>query len=1625
MDADSSERFVLLNQLADEFAARYRRGERPTLEEYVGRHPELADDIRAVFPALVEMEQVKEDRQQASESAGGPLPPLERLGDFRILREVGRGGMGVVYEAEQLSLGRHVALKVLPRQVLADARTRGRFEREARAAARLHHTNIVPVFGVGEHDGLPYYVMQFIRGLGLDAVLEELKQLQAGAKGSGSAPGRTGGELCVSRGEVSAADVARALVTGQFIPAPDEDASAPPAAAGAMTEPAAGGVEGPTPGAGAAPAPVAGRLSDTLSSSVVLPGAGVARRPGERPPSYWQSVARIGVQVADALEHAHKQGVLHRDVKPSNLLLDTHGTVWVTDFGLAKADDQQDLTQTGDVLGTRRYMPPEAFDGKADARGDIYSLGLTLYELLALRPAFDERDRPRLIKRVTTTEPPRLDVVNPAIPRDLVTIVQKATDREPGRRYATAGELAADLQRFLDDQPIQARRVSALEQLARWGRHHPGVAALLAVLALLLLGVAVASTVLAWRFERLAGERETARVAADDARQQAEEAADEARRRGEAERWQSYRSNIAAAAGALQLQNSATARDALEAAPPEHRNWEWQHFHSQLDGARVVLRVPGGRVASLVLNPSGRQVAVCCDDHNHVYLYEVPTGRLEAVLRGHSAPVRSLVYRPDGKQVAASGDDRTVRLWDLEGRERASFRVEFAPPQVEGLHFLAYSPDGSRIASFARQGDAGTSRLWDVLSQDTGKEIAVLGGEWREVYHPVAFRPDGKQVAAGSRGFVRLFDASTGRQLADLGPHGAPVVHLAYSPDGKRIASALAAAPYAVHLWDGATGKAVATLPGHTAAVQGILFSPDGSRLLSWHEYPDSSARLWDAATGRALAVLAGHKNSMESAVFSPDGRRIATASLDQTARLWDGVKGELIAILGGHTGTVGHVRFGPNGTRVVTASDDATLRLWDAVTGELIGVIRGHGDSIHCGPVFTPDGASLVSASTDGTVRIWDLTLVERNGILRGHDKFVYDVAFSPDGEQVASAAWDGTARLWDATTGRQTGLLKHEGEVVSSVAYSRDGRRLATVERQHGVTLWDVASRKAVRTWPVPAGNWKADPRAVLNPTGTLLAAGCMLGPAQGNPGPVRLWDVASGRQVAQLEGHQRCSIDVGFSPDGRLLATTGEDGTVRLWDVATRAPRAVLRGHTGPVWRVVFSADGKQLASGSDDRTIRFWDARTGDPLEVIPVGSVVYGLAFSPDGTRLAAGCRDNTIRLFDVGTRREVAELRGHSNYVHAVAWSPDGTRLVSGSGDATVRVWDALPSAGRARPPPAYVPPRGYVSYRAVSPVALDGRLDDPAWRAVPWSDDFVDIEGDRRLPPRFRTRAKVLWDDHYFYIGAELEEPHVQGTFTRHDSYIFHEDNDFEVFIDPDGDNHHYAELEMNALNTTWDLCLTKPYRDGGRAENGWEIPGLRTAVHVNGTLNNPRDTDRGWTIEIAIPWAMVRALNANGRAAGAPGDGDQWRVNFSRVQWRYDVVDGRYVRRKDRREDNWVWSPQGAVNMHQPETWGQLQFSTALPNQATFRPDPAGPARHLLHRIYSAQRAYHKEHRRYAPTLAGLGLADVGHESLASPPRIEAAADRFRASVDVRLPDGRQQSWSIREDSLVWSDR
>jgi serine/threonine protein kinase/tetratricopeptide (TPR) repeat protein len=439
---------VDVDDLAEEFARRLRAGERPTVEEYAARHPEQADEIREVLAAVEVMERHKP--RPASPPTPAPAAAPERLGDYRILREIGRGGMGVVYEAEQVSLGRRVAVKVLPAHLLSDERSRARFRREAQAAAKLHHTNVVPVFGVGECGGLCFYVMQLIDGCSLDRLL---------------------------RG-------------GSVEPPPNEASTL-----------------------------VRGR-SHTPDQAVAAPAQQWQPLPGG-----FRAAARIAAQAAEALAYAHSQGVLHRDVKPANLLLDRDGAVWVTDFGVAKLLQEPGLTGTGDLVGTLRYVPPERFAGRTDERGDVYSLGVTLYEMLTRRAAFPDTTPSHLIHLITTRPLPPVRRHDPAIPADLETVVLKATASDPAHRYQSAADLADDLRCFLDDRPIRARPVGPAERAWRWCRRNPGLATSGAAVVLLMAAVTVVSAVGYVRTSAANAEAEKALAAERAERRQAEETA--------------------------------------------------------------------------------------------------------------------------------------------------------------------------------------------------------------------------------------------------------------------------------------------------------------------------------------------------------------------------------------------------------------------------------------------------------------------------------------------------------------------------------------------------------------------------------------------------------------------------------------------------------------------------------------------------------------------------------------------------------------------------------------------------------------------------------------------------------------------------------------------------------------------------------------------------------------------------------------------------------------------------------------------------------------------------------------------------------------------------------------------
>ena len=794
MPSSHSSRDVVLERLAADFVERHRQGKHPPLSEYTDRYPDLAADIRDLFPALVQIEKLKPpadatDAPSFERPATPALANLERLGDYRILREVGRGGMGVVYEAEQESLGRHVALKVLPSSALLNPTYLARFRREAQAAGRLHHTNIVPVFGVGECDGVHYYAMQFIQGEGLDKVLADVRRLRRplGA-----------GEALPSEGSV-----AHSLLTGQFNPPTAADPGKP------------------------------NEHPDSSSLTSRLSPCGPEAE-------YYRGVARIGVQVADALAYAHRQGILHRDVKPSNLLLDLQGTVWVADFGLAKAEGTEELTHTGDIVGTIRFMAPERFEGKSLPQSDVYGLGLTLYELLTLRPAFDDTNKGRLIDRVLH-EPPRPPCkLDPRVPRDLETLVLKCLAKDPRERYATAEALAEDLRRFLADRPIHARRATAAEQAWRWCRRNPWagrpVGRRPAALAGRGRGFPRCSPCACSRSWATGARRKAIALEKLFTAQVAEARA----RRYSGRSGQRFKS-LEAIQEAVQL-----ARRLRK--PPET-------FDELRNEAIAALCLPdiddGGPqwktacpASDMAFDTTGQGYVQV--DEGHAYYCRLVDGKEQRLKELHVSG-RALVgewHSPDlrflalgSPHIAGKGSD-WLKLWRCDGPQ-AKLVLEDRGISESAT---AFRPDGRQLAVGHRDG---TLTVYDT-------ETGAVVRQWQVGVPPYAamFHPRLPRLAVACGVEVRLYDVESGALLSPRFTNSNGVSAVAWNPDGRRLA--IDCFEQKLVLWDSETGQQLT--PHYEGLGRGGLslrFNSTGDRLLTadW----GGILRVWDAGTGKQL----------------------------------------------------------------------------------------------------------------------------------------------------------------------------------------------------------------------------------------------------------------------------------------------------------------------------------------------------------------------------------------------------------------------------------------------------------------------------------------------------------------------------------------------------------------------------------------------------------------------------------------------------------------------------------------------------------------------------------------------------------------------------------------------------
>ncbi|HKI37164.1 MAG TPA: protein kinase [Gemmataceae bacterium] len=1117
MSASSADRNPV-EKLAEEFAERYRRGERPSLTDYVQRYPQHADEIRELFPALVAMEQLKPapaDATGAFEGStdAGTTRALERLGDYRIVREVGRGGMGVVYEAEQVSLGRHVALKVLPPQTLLNPTYLERFRREAKAAARLHHTNIVPVYGVGEEDGVYFYAMQFIRGEGLDRVLHDLRRLRGGKGGDG-----------LLAGTPFEASLAHELLSGQF--------AAPRTTAAATAQEQA------------AAAPVGGAEANSFS----------ALSSGGTEAAFYRSVARVGLQVADALAYAHRQGVVHRDVKPSNLLLDAQGTVWVTDFGLAKAEGADDLTHSGDIVGTLRFMAPERFDGRSLPQSDVYSLGLTLYELLTLRPAFDDTNKGRLIDKVLHEPPAPPRRLDPRVPRDLETVVLKCLAKDPTERYPTADALAEDLRRFLADRPVRARRASSAERLWRWARRNPAVASLLGCVALLLVTVAIVSTF-------SAAQMNASLVKTKEAEREAR------LREAEALVGQAHGIRYSHRVG-QRFETLAALQKAVAIGRELGQPPEW--FDRLRNEAIACLALPDWRpLREWDGIPPGTHNWDCDDRHRlyawddlhgHITVRRVDTDEEIAPLDGFPGD-NWLSVSPDGLFLLC-GEGPQRRVWDL-----ASSPPALIVERKSGSYGHAFHPDGRHMAL---AGTEGAILLYDLTSPHQPPQLLDKLGDGPATQ--MTFDPLGNKlaVAPANGRVVHVLDSRSGKALATPWRPKAPLLSLAWHPASQFLAAACG--DHRIHVWDPARGQEVAVLEGWRSGGIRIAFTPEGEFVVSngW----EGKLRFWHWRTGQQVLSHPAGSNLR----FSPDGRLI----------IQEGNRLKLIEVAVGreyrtlvqqsspgkdldYWGGAVH----PDGRLLAGAMSDGA-RLWDLETGDEVARI---GPNAVWGVAFTFE--ALLTNGPDGLF-LWPIRHDVKTGtpgqigpprLLNGGT--ATGISCSSDGQLIAQPISNGALVLHRDHTERSIWLGPQQD--VRGAWISPDGRLVATFTHRGGVKIWETEHRQLVKGL-----SWAGPP--AFSPDGKRLAVSAAEG---GRILTVGTWE----------EGPAIPSGVMAFSPDGNLLAVDAGQGVILLLDPATGHEKARLEDpHQDVANWLGFTPDGTRLVAVSDDgKAIHVWDLK----------------------------------------------------------------------------------------------------------------------------------------------------------------------------------------------------------------------------------------------------------------------------------------------------------------------------------------------------------------------------------------------------------------------------------------------
>lgn len=987
---------------------------------------------------------------------------LRTFDRFQIKKELGRGGMGVVYLVYDPVLKRDVALKTVLSQ---DSEGVRRFLHEAKTMAKLNHPNIVKIYDIGQDGETPYFTMEFIEGKNLAELVQKEK--------------------------------------------------------------------------------IASRRAVELVR-----------------------------KVAQAIDYAHKEGILHRDLKPANIILNKQGDPIVMDFGLAKdISGNSRLSKSGVVIGTPAYMPPEQAQGKRkeiDQRSDVYSLGAVLYELLTGRPPFLGTTYTVLMQVIDKT-PIAPRAISPIISQDIENICLKAMAKEKERRYRTALELVLDLERFLHGEAVMAMPKSWKYQTSKWLEKNRLLVAAASVCLLVLIFSGIFSY---WQIRKESREAEVARRAAVTNYSLLQlEIADKKWCEGNQQTALLHYARIVTEAEKNKLPEEILRLARLRLA----------HYSSSLISCRHVLYGHTNQVNALAVSPDGKLLATASSDKT-IRLYALNTLQHKATLQGHTDAIYTLAFDPSGSKLASGSEDRTIRIWNwatgqteniLQGHQGAVYSVAFSPTAP----ILASGSQDSRIY------------LWDIHTQTPAKVF-----NHKHWVRSVAFSPDGKELVSGCYDrTVRLWNIQTGAERVLMG-HTSVVFSVAFSPDGQMVASG--SYDQTGRLWDVKTASTISILGEHSDRLQAVAFSSDGKTLASagW----DRVIWLWDVDTRSKKCLLSGGQKNITALTFARDSKTLVSGSEDGVVRLWNVTPNNTKAVRRGHEAPVTSVAFSPDGTKLASVGRDSGTLLWNVATGSKKVYVPANISWIFS-VAFHPDGKTLAIATHNhdlqkvkSLVILMDEHLVEQ-GRLEGTCRHKNCLSFSPHGKWLATSIDEHQLSLYDLQKKVSHHLEGYRGE-THELAFSPDGKLLVSGSTENAVLVWDVSKKLLKSKFQ---GHSQEVVAIAMSPDGKIVASGSL-------DTTIRLWEMPGGMQRNCLKGHTARINGLAFSPDGTILASGSDDSTVRLWDVKTGYLQAIFQ--TGSTTAVVFSPDGKTLATGGYDHLVRLWKIMDAPEFLTLPAKDI---------------------------------------------------------------------------------------------------------------------------------------------------------------------------------------------------------------------------------------------------------------------------------------------------------------------------------------------------------------------------------------------------------------------------------